>query len=394
MTNFIPPEPQNSPEEERLRQRMRARVRQETRDEWIAILVAFGTIGAILLWSLGLRKDSAFSSQWNQNFATSRIEKEEKSFERRSDQEIDSTANFAPVAVAPKAKKPRVDNNLGIANQPKKNNQNLRNSLIVGAPLLGGAKLGNNKPKVEPKPKIETKSPEPKVEKPPVKTPVKEPETKVSKPEVKPEPKVVDPKTVVSFDDVTEKHWAYPFLQELGKKKLVGATSDNNFEPDAPITRAGMATLISQAFNQPNSKKIKKFDDIKTGSDISKDIDKSVGIGFMKGYSDTEFRPSENIPRYQVMVALATGLGLKPSGDPINTLQGFSDRKKIPNWAISQVAAATESGLAVNRPSFGLDSLKPAQPATRAEVAAMIYQALKQQGKVQEVKSDYIIPKP
>ena len=155
-----------------------------------------------------------------------------------------------------------------------------------------------------------------------------------------------------------------------------------------------MATLISQAFNQPNIKQIKKFDDIKTGSAISKDTAKSVGIGFMKGYSDTEFRPSENIPRYQVMVALATGLGLKPSGDPINTLQGFSDRKKIPNWAISQVAAATESGLAVNRPTFGLDSLKPAQPATRAEVAAMIYQALKQQGKVKEVKSDYIIPKP
>jgi len=387
MTNSFPPEPRTSPEEERLRQRMRAKVRQETRDEWIAILVAFGTIGAILLWSLGLRKDSSFSSQWNQNFATSRIEKKEKSFERRSSQETDSTVNLAPIAATPKASRPRVDNNLDITKNPKNNNQNLRNSLIASSPLLGRTKSSEAQPKKELN--------EPKVEKKPqAKAPVDKPETKVSTPEVKPKPKVAEPKTIVSFDDVTDKHWAYPFLQELGKQKLVGATSDNNFEPDAPITRAGMATLISQAFNQPVVKKIKKFDDIDTNSTVSKDVDKSVGIGFMKGYSDKEFRPSENIPRYQVMVALATGLGLEPSGDPVNTLQGFSDRQKIPNWAISQVAAATESGLAVNRPKFGVDSLKPDRPATRAEVAAMIYQALKQQGKVKNIDSDYIVPKP
>ncbi len=367
MTNSFPPEPQISPEEERMRQRIRARVRQETRDEWIAILVAFGTIGAILLWSFGLRKDGSLS----QNFATPRIEQEEKS-ERRSSRDEESTAVPAPIVTTPKVKKPRANNNVGVANN--QNKKNLRNSLIASAPLVTKAKPSNAKPKVEPTPP-KAKAPEPK--------------PKVAPPEVKPEPK-----TVVSFDDVTEQHWAYPFLQELGKQKLVGATSDNNFEPDAPITRAGMATLISQAFDQPVVKETKSFNDIEASSAISKDIDKSVGIGFMKGYSDTEFRPSENIPRYQVMVALATGLGLEPSGDPVNTLQGFSDRRGIPKWAISQVAAATESGLAVNRPDFGLDSLQPNRPATRAEVAAMIYQTLNQQGKVKEIESDRIIPKP
>ena len=371
MTNSFPPEPQTSPEEERIRQRMRAKVRQETRDEWIAILVAFGTIGAILLWSFGLRKDSSFS----QNFATSRIEQEETS-ERRSSSETESTAIPAPIVSTPKVRKPKTNNNFGVTNNQNKNNRNLRNSLITTAPLVAKAKPSIAKPKVEPTP------PKPKAKAP-------EPKPKVAPPEVKPEPK-----TVVSFDDVTDKHWAYPFLQELGKQKLVRATSDNNFEPDAPITRAGMATLISQAFDQPVVKESKRFNDIDASSAISKDIDKSVGIGFMKGYSDTEFRPSQKIPRYQVMVALATGLGLEPSGDPVNTLQGFSDRRGVPKWAISQVAAATESGLAVNRPDFGLDSLKPDQPATRAEVAAMIYQTLNQQGKVKEIESDRIIPKP
>lgn len=382
MTNSFPPEPQTSPEEERMRQRIRARVRQETRDEWIAILVAFGTIGAILLWSLGLRKDGSLS-QWNQNFATSRIEQEDKPVTRSSSSETDSNVSLAPapVVTTPKVKKPRVNQDLGITNNTNKKNSDRRNSLIGAVPLIGSV--------AKPKAKITPPKPEPKVQPPVVK-----PEPKATTPEVKPEPKTAEPKTVVSFDDVTEKHWAYPFLQELGRQKLVGATSDNNFEPDAPITRAGMATLISQAFDQPVIKEIKKFNDIDTNSAVPKDVDKSVGIGFMKGYSDTEFRPAEKIPRYQVMVALATGLGLEPSGDPINTLQGFGDRQKIPNWAISQVAAATESGLAVNRPDFGVDSLKPDQPATRAEVAAMIYQTLQQQGKVKKIDSAYIIPKP
>ena len=116
--------------------------------------------------------------------------------------------------------------------------------------------------------------------------------------------------------------------------------------------------------------------------------------GFMKGYSEDEFRPVENIPRYQVLVALATGLGLEPSGDPLFILQNFSDRDKIPQWAISQVAAATEAGLAVNRPNFDLQSLRPEEPATRAEVAAMIYQTLQQLGTVEAVDSEYIVPKP
>ena len=155
-----------------------------------------------------------------------------------------------------------------------------------------------------------------------------------------------------------------------------------------------MANLISQAFDQPQTLPTRDFVDIEDGNIIAEDVDKAVTTGFMKGYSEDEFRPVENIPRYQVLVALATGLGLEPSGDPVVALEKFSDRDKIPNWAISQVAAATEAGLLVNRPGYDLQSLNPEQSATRAEVAAMIYQALEQLGKVETIDSPYIVPKP
>ena len=95
-----------------------------------------------------------------------------------------------------------------------------------------------------------------------------------------------------------------------------------------------------------------------------------------------------------IIVALATGLKLQPSGNVETILQNFSDREELPEWSLDKVAAATEAGLVVNRPGFNLTSLNPNEPATRAEVAAMIYQTLSQSGKVTPIESQNIVPIP
>ena len=75
-------------------------------------------------------------------------------------------------------------------------------------------------------------------------------------------------------------------------------------------------------------------------------------------------------------------------------MENFSDNQELPQWSLEQVAAATEAGLAINRPDFNLTSLKPNEPATRAEVAAMIYQTLAKLGKVPQIESQYIVAIP
>ena len=414
MTNSSPQNPPPSPEELRIRQQIRRRTREEIMDEWIAILVAFGTIGAILWWSLGLRNNRVFSTQWNKDFAysgdtiksQSNLDLDRQSL--RTTDDLKSQDSIFRVSENGKSRSQSfLDDDLYTV-ESSKPERRVRNFIVGAAPIAGTAIPKATVPEVEVEPEAtvpeveaEPKATVPEVEAEPEATvPEVEAEPEATVPEVEAEPEATvpeveeEPKTVVSFDDVTEEHWAYPFLQELGTQDFIAATSDNNFEPDALITRAGMANLISQAFDEPATTATKNFKDIEEGNVIAENIDEAVGIGFMKGYSDDEFRPAENIPRYQVLVALATGLGLSPSGDPVTILQNFGDRDKLPKWSVSQVAAATEAGLAVNRPGFELNSLNPEQPATRAEVAAMIYQALLQQGKVQPVESSYIVPKP
>ena len=153
-----------------------------------------------------------------------------------------------------------------------------------------------------------------------------------------------------------------------------------------------MATLISQAFDTlPLNENIKSFKDVTNRNEIAEDIDKAVRLGFMQGYSQEIFRPLENIPRYQVLVALATGLNLKPSRNADQILQQFDDSEDYTVWARQQVAAAVEAGLLVNRPNFVNNELCQKLPATRAEVAAMIHQALVQTGKLEPLQSEYIV---
>ena len=71
------------------------------------------------------------------------------------------------------------------------------------------------------------------------------------------------------------------------------------------------------------------------------------------------------------------------------TLEYYQDANQIPNYAQSSIAAATEQQLVVNYPD--LTRLNPDQPATRAEVAAFIYQALYSQGQASVIPSPYIV---
>ncbi|WP_413161077.1 S-layer homology domain-containing protein [Capilliphycus salinus ALCB114379] len=110
----------------------------------------------------------------------------------------------------------------------------------------------------------------------------------------------------------------------------------------------------------------------------------------MTGYPGEVFNPNLTVPRVQVLVALASGLDLKLPKNPEQVLQQtYQDAEQIPQWAVEKVAAATQAGLVVNYPETS--TLNPNQPATRAEVSALIYQALVESDKAEPISSEYIV---
>jgi parallel beta-helix repeat protein len=199
----------------------------------------------------------------------------------------------------------------------------------------------------------------------------------------------ITPSVQVSFKDVPSNYWAQTFIQELASRDIIKGFPDGSFRPNDPVTRAQFAALLSQAMNKPIVRRSATFADVKSTFWAATAIQKAYTTGFMSGYSSTTFRPSENISRVQILVSLANGLSFAPTKPTDATLQIYSDAVTIPAYARNSVAAATENRMVVNYPNLKL--LIPNQPATRAEVAAFIYQSLVRSGQIIATTSPYIV---
>lgn len=192
-----------------------------------------------------------------------------------------------------------------------------------------------------------------------------------------------------TFSDVSSGYWARPFIQELANRGVLSGFPDGTFRPDSPVTRAQFAAMVRQAFNRPAIRDAVSFSDVPADYWAAAAIRDAYTTGFLSGYPEGVFQPDQNIPRAQVLVSLSSGLGYSPSGSVSSTLSLYSDANDIPDWAKNSIAAATDRKIVVNYPS--IDRLNPNRPATRAEVAAFIYQALVSAGTVSAIQSPYIV---
>jgi hypothetical protein len=391
MTNSSPPESPNP-----IPERRRRPATGVTFDEMTAIIVAFSTIGAILFWVLGGKNSKlAGNLGLNGNNGLLTLDQATGTDSSLSEQELEAE-NRRLVAQIKEQDTPvvYVPPNQTVQLPAKATRETI--SLESGAklvPLTGLATVPALRNRPANIPQIETEEnniaaqPQRNI---PAKVKPKPKKARTNEPVQK--PVAVAPATKMP-QDVAPDYWAYSFIKQMRDKKLVPELAENQeFNPDVLITRASMATFVSQAFEeQPATENVKQFNDVSNKNEIAQDIDQAVRTGFMQGYSDNEFKPLENISRYQVLVTLATGLGLQPSKDADQILQQFGDRSKLPDWAKQQVAAATEAGLVVNPPGVDKGSLAPERPATRAEVVAMIHQALVKTGKLKPIESEYIV---
>jgi hypothetical protein len=193
-----------------------------------------------------------------------------------------------------------------------------------------------------------------------------------------------------TFVDVSSNYWAATFVNELVGRGVIAGFPDGTFKPDAPVTRAQFAAMIQKAFpNKTRTRSAITFVDVATTYWARAAINNAYEIGFLSGYPGQVFRPEQNIPREQVLVALANGLNYTAANNVDSILSYYNDASGISGFARAPIAAATEKQMVVNYAN--LTQLNPTRNATRAEVAAFIYQALVAQGQVTAINSPYIV---
>ncbi|MEH2352973.1 S-layer homology domain-containing protein [Nostoc sp.] len=192
-----------------------------------------------------------------------------------------------------------------------------------------------------------------------------------------------------TFSDVSSNYWAAQFIQQLSQRGVIAGFPDGSFRPEEPVTRAQFAAMVNKAFQKAQQRQPISFADVPSNYWASSAIQQAYTIGFLSGYPGNRFEPNQAIPREQVLVSLANGLAYTPSGNTESTLQYFNDASNIASYARSPIAAATEKQIVVNYPNVKF--LNPTATATRAQVAAFIYQALVSSNQASAINSPYVV---
>lgn len=190
-----------------------------------------------------------------------------------------------------------------------------------------------------------------------------------------------------AFKDVPTGYWAKAYIEALAAQNIIAGFPDGTFKPNEPVTRAQFATIINKALTPPVKRPAIQFKDVQSNFWAYNAIQSAYQSQFVAGYPDGTFKPQQQIPRVQALVALANGLNFTANNN--NIVSVYTDAAQIPNYAIGPVAAATVRQLVVNYPT--VQQLDPNRQATRAEIAAFVYQSLVAIGRAQPISSAYLV---
>ncbi len=105
-----------------------------------------------------------------------------------------------------------------------------------------------------------------------------------------------------TFADVQSGQWFNTAVSTMEKLGVVKGRSAEFFDPDAPITRAEFS-VICASFDRRQINGSTSFSDL-SGHWAEKSIERAAALGWIAGYSDGTFRPSNYITRAEAMTMI------------------------------------------------------------------------------------------
>jgi hypothetical protein len=185
---------------------------------------------------------------------------------------------------------------------------------------------------------------------------------------------IISPDT--TFYDIAG-HSDAEVIEALAARGIIGGMSATSFAPDATMTRAQFAAIITRALGLPTFTE-NVFSDVPDDAWFASPVATAYHFNLVSGTSPTTFNPNGTITIQEaaVMVARAVGLlGLNTDVTDtqiINVLAPFGDGRLVAPWARSAAAFVLDAGILDDTEFY----LRPTQPITRAHVATMVYRML------------------
>lgn len=187
-----------------------------------------------------------------------------------------------------------------------------------------------------------------------------------------------------AFPDVNDNYWAAPQIKVLSEKGVIVGYPDGTFKPDSNVTRAEFAAMAIRALGQEHTKVAQPvhFTDIDENHWAYEDIQKAVYFDLISNSkADESFRPDDSVSRAEsisVAVNALTTEQISPIKAKEVLTKTYTDANSIPEWFLIPAGKAEILGMIVVAPSAEKASLEATRPATRAEVAAILFNMMEQ----------------
>ncbi|WP_158299424.1 lamin tail domain-containing protein [Paenibacillus antri] len=180
----------------------------------------------------------------------------------------------------------------------------------------------------------------------------------------------------VSFDDIGAVPWARADIEALAARDVLNGVRPNVFEPQRPITRVEYLKLLMGAFD---------FGSIETNraaaafSDVARDdwhydvVTEAYRLGIANGRADGSFGADEPIARQDIAAMTFRAASLAGAALERGAAERFADQADIAAYALEAAASLRSAGIVT-----GLEDgrFAPAEPATRAQAAAIVHRLL------------------
>ena len=173
-----------------------------------------------------------------------------------------------------------------------------------------------------------------------------------------------------TFTDI-ENHWAADNIIFVASRGLLSGTGNNQFSPDAGITRGMFVTALGRlAGVNPADYKTGIFADVNPDAEYAPYVNWAAEKGIVNGIAAAAFSPDANITREQMAVIMADyakKLGYELPA--VHEAVTFADNAQISAQAAKEVKAMQQAGIMAGKDGSRFD---PKGSTTRAEAATIL----------------------
>lgn len=187
-----------------------------------------------------------------------------------------------------------------------------------------------------------------------------------------------------AYPDVAANHWAAKQITELTEKGVIVGYPDGTFKPDDNVTRAEFASMSIKALGQEHATIAQpvKFTDIEPGFWAYDAIQKALYFDLISCPPEGQpFRPDDTVTRAESISVAVNAL----TTEQISNIKAkevlskkFADVNEVPEWFLIPAGKAEILNMLVTIPSKDKARIEANRPATRAEVAAILYDMMEQ----------------